>query len=173
MSDKRPDHLLDDELCWAEGGHASDIALTAIADGELSIVPSEVRAHVDTCLTCSGHVGNAALLSLHAGERLADLAPADRLTAPERRPVPVMAIVVGLAVAFAGALPTLLDAMRSPGELGRAIPILGRGAALLGRRLLDPGGTAGLVLVWGAALLLIGVAIGIMRLAPRKEEVSS
>ena len=55
---------LPDELLWSDGGHASDIVLTAIADGQLEIVPPNARAHVETCTKCMQHLGNAALLSL-------------------------------------------------------------------------------------------------------------
>ncbi|NVL83606.1 hypothetical protein HWN75_25860, partial [Escherichia coli] len=57
------EEFLPDDLVWAEGGHASDVVLTAIADGQIAIVPPAVLAHVDHCPSCTTHLGNAALLS--------------------------------------------------------------------------------------------------------------
>lgn len=173
MSEMTPRDQLPDELCWAEEGHASDIALTAIADGERAILPAAVVTHVERCPVCAGHLGHAALLSLHAADRLKDLTPGDRLSPPAERPVPIFAVALGMLVALLGALPTLLDLTSAPRDAGRALPLFGRGVAQLGRRLLEPGSTTSLVLVWSAALVLVAIAVCVVRLAPRKGEVSS
>ena len=87
---------LPDELLWADGGHASDIVLTAIADGQLEIVPQNARAHVESCTACMQHLGNAALLSLHAGRQLAARAQYDASFADKRMPLPRLAIALGI-----------------------------------------------------------------------------
>ncbi len=37
---------LPQELLWADGGHASDIALTTLADAQYEIIPRDVIDHV-------------------------------------------------------------------------------------------------------------------------------
>lgn len=162
--------LLPDELSWAEGGHASDVVLTALADGQHAIVPPAVLAHVETCTTCTAHLGNAALLSLYAGRELAALAK--NADAAARAPLPRLAIALGLAAAVLGLLPSLLD----PNSVGSAkafathdLPMLANGFGTLARRLLQPGTTAGLVLTYGAAALLVVMAFALVRLLPKKE----
>ncbi len=62
--------LLPEELLWADGGHASDVVLTALADGEDAIVPEVARRHVGNCVHCTHALGRVALLSVHASEEL-------------------------------------------------------------------------------------------------------
>lgn len=180
------DDLLPEDVVWAAGGHASDVSLTAIADGQLAILPPLVLAHVHACATCTTHLGNAALLSLHTGREMTIAANAPRAALGEahgeapahgaaegRAPVPRLPVFLGLVVAFLGLLPTLLDA---PAELGgattfatRTMPMFANGLGTLGRRLLEPGSTVGLVLTYGAAALLLLMAFALVRLLPKKE----
>lgn len=171
MSQRPPqDDLLPDDLSWAEGGHASDIVLTAMADGQLAIVPPAVRAHVDGCRACSTHLGNAALLSLHAGRELELLAHAGDASA--HAPLPRFAIAAGLAVAFLGLVPSLMDPHGFRGALAFAthdLPMFLSGFGTLVRRLFAPGTTTSLVVTYGAALLLVSTAIALVRVLPKKE----
>ncbi|MBX3188870.1 MAG: hypothetical protein KF819_17760 [Labilithrix sp.] len=171
MTKSNQPELLPDELAWAEGGHASDVVLTAMADGQAEIVPAAVLAHVEGCRTCTTHLGNAALLSLHTGRELALLATESEAAA--RAPMPRLAIVLGLLVAVLGILPSALDA--SP-DIGTAktfathdVPLLANGLSTLARRLLEPGSSVGLVLTYGAAALVILMALALVRLLPKKE----
>jgi hypothetical protein len=158
--------LLPDDLLWADGGHASDVVLTALADGQLEIVPSSVRAHVETCTACTQHLGNAALLSLHAGSEITALKEHERALASARRPLPVLAIALGLTVAVLGVVPDF-GAIRA--YLTQDIPLLAHGAGTLGRRLVEPGGPAGLVVTYGTAALLVAMGFALVRLLPKKE----
>lgn len=166
----KEDTFLPDELLWAAGGHASDVVLTAMADGQVEIVPPAVLAHVDGCRSCTTHLGNAALLSLHTGREIAMVAQA--ADAPSRAPLPRLFIAVGLAFAVLGLVPTLLDA---PSELGGArafaheVPMFVNGLGTLGRRLLEPGSPVGLALTYGAAVMLVVMALALVRLLPKKE----
>jgi hypothetical protein len=167
---KEPE-LLPEELLWADGGHASDIALTAMADGQVEIVPKVVMAHVDACLACTTHLGNAALLSLHTGRELAMVAR--EADAAARAPFPRLAIVLGLVFAVLGFVPSLLDA---PSHITSAktfathdVPLLVNGLGTLGRKLLEPGSSVGLVLTYGAAALIVLMAFALVRLLPKKE----
>jgi hypothetical protein len=154
---------LPDELLWAEGGHASDVALTALADGQTSIVPPLVRAHVESCASCSRQLGNAALLSLHVGAELEAKKKVD--TVPERLPLPRVAIALGLAVAFLGMLPSLLAGDATHFAV-HDVPLLARALGTLVRHLPDG---ASLVLTYGGSLLLVAVALAATRLLPKKE----
>jgi len=91
------------ELLWAEGGHASDIALTAIADAQFDSIPDEVHTHVDTCALCTEQLGHLALLSLHT----ARLVTEGQVKEPAR--LPVVPVLAGGILAAVGMLPTLLD----------------------------------------------------------------
>lgn len=123
-----------------DDGHANEIAITCIADGEAAILRAEVIAHVEACDACTTRVGSAALLSIQAGERLisvnavdraidsartaaanasatAKAAPAIAIAGPKapssvrRRPMPVRALVAAIAVAAIALVPSVLDAM--------------------------------------------------------------
>ena len=132
---------LPDELLWADGGHASDIVLTAIADGQLEVVPPNARAHVESCAACMQHLGNAALLSLHAGRELAARAGYDASLANKRLPLPRLAIALGLAVALVGLVPEL-GPLRA--FLTTDAPLIARGAGTVGRSLVEGNASAGL-----------------------------
>lgn len=157
---------LPDELLWAAGGHASDIVLTAIADGELEIVPPAARAHVETCTACMQHLGNAALLSLHAGRELAARAQYDASLATKRMPLPRLAIALGLAVALVGLLPEL-GHLRA--FLTTDAPLIARGAGTVGRSLVEGNSSAGLILTYGTSALLVAMGFVLVRLLPKKE----
>jgi hypothetical protein len=171
MTKHTKEEFLPDDLLWAAGGHASDVVLTAMADGQVDIVPPVVLAHVDGCRACTTHLGNAALLSLHTGREIAMVAR--EADAAARAPMPRLAIFLGLAFAVLGLVPTLLDA---PAELGGAktfamhdVPMFVNGIGTLGRRLLEPGSPIGIALTYGAAVLLVIMAFAVVRLLPKKE----
>lgn len=173
MTKQTKEDFLPEDLVWAAGGHASDVVLTAMADGQADIVPPVVLAHVEGCRTCTTHLGNAALLSLHAGREMALLPRgAEVATAAARQPLPRLAIFLGLAFAVLGLVPTLLDA---PSEIGGArtfatkLPMFVNGLGTLGRRLLEPESSRGLALTYGATALLVIMALALLRLLPKKE----
>ncbi|MDB5216802.1 MAG: hypothetical protein JWO86_4729 [Myxococcaceae bacterium] len=170
MKDRTKEAFLPDELLWAAGGHASDVVLTAMADGQVDIVPPAVLAHVDGCRSCTTHLGNAALLSLHTGREMAMVAR--EADASARAPMPRLFIALGLAFAVLGLVPSFVDA---PSDLGGAktfahdVPMFVNGLGTLGRRLLDPGSPVGLALTYGAAVMLVVMAFALVRLLPKKE----
>jgi hypothetical protein len=161
--------FLPDELLWAEGGHASDVVLTALADGQHAIVPSPVRLHVERCTLCMTHLGHAALLSLHSERELAAKAEYDRATA--KRPLPRFAIASGLLVAVLGTIPSILDAATDGASIGNVmthdIPLFLKGLGTLAGHL-EPSGAARLLVTYAAATLLVCMGIAISRL-PKKE----
>ena len=160
---------LPDEVLWAEGGHASDVVLTAIADGQASIVPSTVLTHVDRCTTCTTHLGNAALLSLHTARDLAALVKVKKAEA--RRPVPKLAVALGLTVAVVGLVPSLADSRHLDLHLflTHDVPLVWRGLSTLGQRLAPPGSSTSLFLTYGLGLFLIAFGFALVRFLPKKE----
>lgn len=168
----RPPELLPDALLWAERGHASDVALTALADGEHGIIPAAVRAHVERCTTCTTHLGHAALLSLHVDRQLAARVEDERALARANasRPLPRLAIALGLLVAVLGLVPSLLDGGARSAARTMVLhdaPIFLRGLSALARQLDRPASLAGTFFVYGAAVLLFGVGIAVARLLPK------
>lgn len=99
--------MLPEDLLYAEDGHASDVVLTCLADGEKAIVPPALVAHVLACPTCHGHLGNAALLSLRAGEEVAAHVAAKKAHEAKLAPSPYLALAAGLLLVLLGALPRL------------------------------------------------------------------
>jgi hypothetical protein len=151
--------MLPDELLWSEGHHASDVVLTALADGQHAIVPNSVRAHVTECPICTAHLGHSALLSLEAQRVLA--------VPPVRRPFPRLAVALGLVTAALGLIPYAIDADHAPAQmLSRAA----RSFASLTARLDASGGsTLGVVVMYVAAACFVFAGLALARLSPKKE----
>lgn len=164
-----PAEQLPNEVLWSDGGHASDVVLTAIADGETAIVPHAVRLHVERCATCMGHLGNAALLSLHVGEELAARATHEHALASMRRPLPRLPIALGLLVALIGLVPSLDEVGSLRVFLTHDIPLFLHGIGTLARRLFEPGSTTGLLVTYAAAVMLVAMGVAVARILPKKE----
>lgn len=162
--------MLPEELLWAAGGHASDIVLTALADGEDAIVPPDVRAHVEQCTACTAHLGNAALLALYTQGELAARHEHDLVLADLRRPLPKKSIALGLLAAILGVVPSLLQA-EPAALLARARVVLG-GVGNYARHAGNPGGLAGLLLPYFVAAMLVGLGFAIVRILPTKDHAS-
>ena len=167
--------LLPDNSVWASGGHASDVVLTALADGQQAIVPPAVLAHVERCTTCTTHLGHAALLSLHAGAELE--ASAEHELVAARRPLPRLAIALGLVVAALGLLPSIVDAedgvSAARSVVTRDVPLYLKGIATLARRLGEPGSAAGLFVTYATAALLVVMGIAVVRILPKAQKENS
>ena len=120
--------VLPDSLVWEavwegdEAAHLSELALTAIADGEEAILPASAMAHVETCEACGRKLGEAAMLSSVIGAALRGApspmtatatatatATKTRDSGRPRARLPLGAISAGLALAIFGAIPMLLD----------------------------------------------------------------
>lgn len=172
MKDRKNEPFLPDALLWAAGGHASDVVLTAMADGQVEIVPAAVLAHVDGCRSCTTHLGNAALLSLHTGREIAMVAREEDASDRRRAPVPRLFIALGLAFAVLGLVPSFVDAPSDPSgakAFAHDVPMFVSGLGTLGRRLLEPGSPIGLALTYGAAFMLVVMGFALVRLLPKKE----
>ena len=67
--------VLENEIVWDESGHLSEVAKSALADGQDEILPPDALSHFARCQPCAESVGEAALLSAQlsaalAGERV-------------------------------------------------------------------------------------------------------
>ncbi|WP_394833563.1 hypothetical protein LVJ94_44355 [Pendulispora rubella] len=167
------------EIVWGEPGsseenHLSEIARTAIADGQMSIIPEVALAHLHECEACTVAIGEAAMLSARVGshwnevgavtsnEHVAVPVPAIAAAQPEVR-LPWLAIAAALVVAGLAALPSLAGASlwyeQTSRILLRAIPHLVRGIV----KALQGGNGAPLVVSYASAVLLLiaGITVGV------------
>jgi hypothetical protein len=156
---------------WRDDGHLSDLVLTALADGQDSLVPDEAHVHAASCEICGPRLGAFALCSLDVGMALEE----HGLRVPSAPPgksfkLPVLAFAIAFVLAVLGSLPRLLElraafgqAPSSPVETG---VILLKGAALLFRGA-NQQDTLAVTLAWCASALAI-LALGAMvaRLVP-------
>jgi hypothetical protein len=165
---------LPEELVWAEGGHASDIALSTLADGQAAILPDGVLRHVHACASCTQHLGHAALLSLHVARELDTLAEHERALVTARRPLPRMAIALGLAVAVLALVPSAGDLGSFASLWGRA-SVAARVARTVAHAVLSPSSPLGVLVTCGTAAALVVSALVVVKLLPRlpRKEVSS
>jgi len=159
MSD---DHELPRELIW-NGAHASELALTSIADGQESIVGHDVLEHVDGCEYCAGKLGRVALLSAAVGEAMARVQPRRSRSPAPLAHRPGRALAAGVSVATLAGLPLL-------GQLGqyvalvmafftRGVPVLARGGLALATSESVTGALPAATLVASALLVVMGLAI--------------
>jgi hypothetical protein len=172
--------LLPKELVW-EAGHASELALSALVDGEDAVLPRDVVSHVHSCDACMMQLGDAALMMrgvTHAVQSVKPWLPPDlsrelakspsssRALAPKR--VPLAAMVVAMVVAAAGAVPTLLGL---PQRLAQLLLTLMHTAPVVSRsglQVFEQGlGGAELSAMFGCAGLLLCAGVAATRLLPR------
>lgn len=175
------------EEAWGPDGHPSDVVLTALADGQSDLVAESVVAHVGSCERCTARLGEAALASLDVGTWLSQLpmvvgqpidAAAQNACAvqqsawPPARGLPRLALVVALALASVGAVPTVVDVGGSieelPARVVRGAPVLLRALGSLVTSLFEQAASAAPV-VWCAAVgLLLVLGLMIARLGPER-----
>jgi len=129
------DNKLPRELVW-DGAHVSELALTAIADGQEEIVQRDAVQHAEACEWCAGRMGRAALLSSAVGGAVVAVQPLKTAARPMTRtaPAPWKALAMGIAVAVLAALPSLPHfATSAVGMLGYAKLFSAHGVSLLAR----------------------------------------
>jgi hypothetical protein len=163
-------HLRDEETFQTDG-HLTEAALTALTDGEDELLTVRALSHVGTCEACAERMGELALLSVEVNDALGanpGLLPA---TQPVRRALPMGAVLVALALAVIGAVPSLLVApgwlAELPGALVRTAPITLRATGAVFRAL---SAEAPLVTIaWmTATTVLVTLGVLVARLAPRR-----
>ena len=157
---------LPETLAWT-GEHASELAICAIADAQVSMIPDAVLAHCEMCAECNGAIATAALLSMATGEALAEVPRASLAPASmDVRPIPWRALAIAAVVAIVCGVPSLVEATR---EAPTAAAAFFQGASIVVKgvgHLLR----ADAVPMWatlGPALLLMAVAFALTRALPR------
>ncbi len=121
--------VLDEESLWTDDGHASELVLSALGDGQDTLVPTRVSEHVDSCARCTERLSEIAMLAFSLDERLLELGAeseteatwpvAGATPAMPSRPFPLRPFALSLLVATVGLMPRLL------GEGGVAARLLG------------------------------------------------
>ncbi len=163
-------HLLRDDEAFESDGHLSDLALTALADGQDEVMPPRALEHASACDACTERLGELALLAVSVGDALT-MPGVVRASEPVRRPLPSAAIAIACVLAVIGAIPSLLHAPswlpELPATLMRSAPVTLRAAMTLVR---TAAGQATLVTIawFAAAIVLVAIGLTIARLAPRQ-----
>jgi hypothetical protein len=147
---------LDHEIVWNQGGHLSEVAKSALADGQDSILPLDAMTHFSRCEDCSRSVGEAALLS-------AELSAAFALAPPLSLPwIPIAAAMV---VAAASAVPMVVTARSWLSTAGwlftRSVPIASHAFFKLAVHGLGP------TFYFACTFLLLAMGLAVARLMPR------
>jgi hypothetical protein len=165
-----PEPSLPEDLLYSEDGHASDVVLTCLADGEDALVPAALRAHVLTCAACGAQLGNAALLSLRADDAVRGYVSAARSN-PAHSPGLERALALGFLVAVLSAAPRLASLPEEAPRVGRELALGGpsflrllREAAWVGAH---AAGERGLSLSLFASLALVACAVWLARTRAR------
>ncbi|MRG92293.1 hypothetical protein [Polyangium spumosum] len=161
------------DLAFQHDGHVTDVVLSSVADGEAGIVPADALSHLDGCDHCAERLGAEALLSVHAGELLAELAEpsfapvrvAEKAAAKAPASVrglatlPKRAVLGALLLAALGALPAILDQIAHVptlvGTIGHAMLMLGRSAAVVSKSEMFPA----LAFAASAVLMISGLVV--------------
>jgi hypothetical protein len=159
------------EIVWTADGHLSEVAMTAIADGEEAILPRDAFGHLGLCEVCAAGVEGAASLSAAVNRALTAPALAEvPQAAPRQLAFPVWAAALAMAVAGLATLPNLGVLRAWTARLGWALregtPMFTRHAASF------------LPHAWNwlplmsltAAMLLLLVGLSVARFAPRALE---
>lgn len=168
-----PDQIPED-LLWQNDGHASDIAVTVLADGQDDIVASAVKLHVSACGYCSSRMGEAALASLDVGSALQTLS-----TSPECSPIsarrgrfPLPWIAGGLVIAVVGLVPNLVDKSISIRDYWvstlHLMPVIVRAAPILWNSLASEYGRFVPIASLVSAITLVLAGMALARAVPRK-----
>lgn len=113
-------------LLWHSDGHASEWVLSALGDGEDSLVPEEVALHVDTCELCTTRMVALATQSVALGDELR------ALLGERRAPVPFPKAIFGavLGLTLVGTVRAFLRDGRAPFDVLHDALAAARGARL-------------------------------------------
>lgn len=177
----KTDEKLALELVREQDGHISDLAATVAADGQDHLLPSVVLEHLAECESCMTRVGEAAMLSIDAGEELVqfhrEAKAVQGLPAAVRPPLPVRALLAALLLAALGALPALSNAPQRIAQLWSAVmavaPHIVRGGLALARAGSDAVGPALWVASVLSVLVLFLTGLAIARALPRSSLVGA
>ena len=173
------------ELLW-ERNHASELALSAFADGEDSLLSSEIVLHLHTCTACAMRLGETALVTrgvTHAVQSVKPWLPASmqapsgaysgtqsgaRKRAQSQQSVPWAAILAALALTAVGAAPKLVALPHQLAALAvslmHAAPVMSHSGVQVLQQGLSTQWTQAMAV---CAALLIAAGFAVTRLLPR------
>ena len=171
--------MLEDSLVWDESGHLAGCAVSAIADGELSLVPAAAVTHAADCAQCAERVGEAVLFALEIAEALSPTAlvlaneeavlaipekARPRSEPPLPAPLPVPAVIGALVLALVSGAPWLCS-FGSLGSPAKLLSLLGHVLARVLQVARAPGVTE---LAWFAAAVLAVIGVSVAKVAARR-----
>ena len=163
------------ELLW-EGKHASELALSAFADGEDSLLTKDIVLHLHTCTECAMRLGETALVTrgvTHAVQSVKPWLPAamQAPSAPRKRPaqsLPWPAIFAALGLTALGSAPTLMELPHRISAFAvtllHAAPVVSHSGVQVFQHGLGAEWTQAMAV---CAALLIGAGFAVTRLLPR------
>ena len=171
------------DLLW-EMSHASDLALSAFADGEESLLSRDMVNHLQTCTACAMRLGETALVTrgvTHAVQSVKPWLPASmqapsgvasgtrrRTPQAQHASVPWTAIFVALAFTAVGAAPKLMALPHRIAALAvslmHAAPVMSHSGVQVFQQGLGGQWTQAMAV---CAALLIGAGFAVTRLLPR------
>jgi hypothetical protein len=150
--------VLEKELVWDESGHLSEIAKSALADGQDAILPADALAHFSACQPCAESVGEAALLSAELSAALVE-------QRAEQRSVPWIPIAAALAIAALSVVP-MLSMARFWLEMSGAF--VAQGFRLLGHAAVDVAAHGfAPTFYFASTAVLLAMGFAVARLMPR------
>jgi len=156
------DQVLPRELVW-QGAHASELALSSIADGQEAIVGHGVLEHLESCEYCAGKLGRLALLSAAVGEAVARARPASSRPPAYVVHKPWRALASGVTVAMLAGLPLVGQAGHYANLVlaffTRGLPVLARGGMALASSESVTSALPAATLAASALLVVMGLAI--------------
>lgn len=171
-------NALPNELLW-ENDHASELSLSAFADGEESLLSKEIVLHLHTCTACAMRLGETALVTrgvTHAVQSVKPWLPASmqarssgaRTRAPAPQSVPWAAIFAALGLTAVGAAPTLMALPHRVAALAlsllHAAPVMSHSGVQVFQQGLGAEWTQAMGV---CAALLIAAGVAVTRILPR------
>jgi hypothetical protein len=163
------------ELLVADDGHLTELAAHLWVDGELALLPADLREHCAICPTCEAIVGEAALLSLTAREVVRDGAPAWEAEHGKASPpveLPWRWLAPALVLAIVSGLPSAALSWSSSGNSSSFLStskLLLRGLRSLAFSLGHAAEQGfGAPTVFASAALLCGVGVALSIVASRR-----
>ncbi|CAN5713083.1 hypothetical protein BH09MYX1_BH09MYX1_66940 [soil metagenome] len=128
--------MLERRDLWNDDDHLTDAALSALADGQIAVIPADATTHAETCAPCSERLATLAIL---ASEAQVVLAPVLAERTRTVRRFPVALVLAALVLAAIGAAPSLADrthhALAIVIELPELVPHMTSAGSVLARAL--------------------------------------
>lgn len=156
--------MLPEAIQRSADGHLSELALSALADGQAEVLSATTHLHVDECEVCQLRFADAVLEHAMAAE--AALGMQQRLAVPSKAPWGWIVVAAALTLGVRGA--ELLDTVGRHGVV-RHVAHARRASALVARSLLAE--SSWMVTTCALAAAVVLVAVLAKWVAPPRERV--